>query len=47
MAYKILQYGEKMQNIKKCDVQCVHTKAQQNASEQTGLRVSNSHNMFK
>jgi len=47
MAYTILQYGEKMQKIKKCNLQCAHTQAHQNVSEQTWLRISDFHNMFK
>jgi len=47
MAYTVLQYGEKMQNIKKCNLQCVHTQAHQNVPKQTRPRVSNSHNIFK
>jgi len=47
MAYTILQYAEKMQNIKKCNLQCAHTQQHQNAPEQTRPRVSNSHNIFK
>jgi len=31
--FTILQYGEKMQNIKKCNLQCAHMQAQQNAPE--------------
>jgi len=47
MAYTVLQYGEKMQNIKKSNLQRAHTQAQQNAPEQTRPRVSNSHKMCK
>jgi hypothetical protein len=47
MAYTVLQYGEKMRNIKKCNLRCAHTQAHQNVSEQKGPRVSNSHNTFK
>jgi hypothetical protein len=30
MAYTVLQYGENMQNIKKCDLGCAHNQAHQN-----------------
>ena len=36
---------EKIENIKKRNLRCVHTQAHQNATEQTRLRVSNSHNV--
>jgi hypothetical protein len=37
MAYTILQYGEKMQTIKKCNLRCAHTnntKIRQNKQSQ-------------
>jgi hypothetical protein len=42
----ILQYGAKLQ-IKKCNLRCAHTQAQQNVPGQTGPRVSNSHILLK
>jgi hypothetical protein len=39
--------AEKLQNIKKCNLQRAHTQAHENVPEQTMPRVSNSHNIFK
>jgi hypothetical protein len=47
MAYTTLKYGEKLQKIKKSYLRCAHIQAHRNALEQTGLIVSNSHNIFK
>ena len=41
MAYTILKYGEKMQNIRKCNIRCAHTPQQMRPG------VTKSPNMFK